>query len=41
MRDLKGLTPFEFVVKKLQKDPKIWGLSSEHDEAGQAFCWEN
>ncbi|GHT90738.1 hypothetical protein FACS1894122_01790 [Alphaproteobacteria bacterium] len=34
MRALNGLTPFEFVAKKLQKDPKTWVLSSGHDEAG-------
>jgi DNA invertase Pin-like site-specific DNA recombinase len=28
------LTPFEFVAKKLQKDPKNWALSLGHDEAG-------
>ncbi|GHT94185.1 hypothetical protein FACS1894122_10560 [Alphaproteobacteria bacterium] len=34
LKALNGLTPFEFVAKKLQKDPKTWVLSSGHDEAG-------
>ncbi|GHT95800.1 hypothetical protein FACS1894122_13630 [Alphaproteobacteria bacterium] len=34
LRALNGLTPFEFVAKKLQKDPKSWVLLLGHDEAG-------
>ncbi|GHT93253.1 hypothetical protein FACS1894122_08180 [Alphaproteobacteria bacterium] len=34
LRALNGLTPFEFVAKKLQKDPKSWLLLLGHDEAG-------
>lgn len=34
LRALNGLTPFKFVAKKLQKDPKSWALLLGHDEAG-------
>jgi transposase-like protein len=34
LRALKGLTPFEFAAKNLQKDPQSWAIFLGHNEAG-------